>query len=274
MAGYSGYLKRRVAYTTKPTVHAVGSDHGPGEVPPQEDLFGPSVDGPQDLAGAQGDVWPVVDHTPESVYGDDRISHDGHRSTPAPMGILARMSMYAEQRRMLADHSRVNYRPDPARPYKHATQGRRFKWWPGRGSQMAGIDGPEFLVAGKNGFDYTNQPNEVYGGAGESNVGRYRLGLQQDDCGVYEDPRGLFGQEAWLNARISPTLEYHEDRTRAGNGPPSASFLPDASFVRDAFQAPSGWTLGSETAVTDYTLASGRGALDEGSDFYDGDEMR
>lgn len=272
MSTYSGYLKRRVAYETKPTVHAIGTDHGPGDVPPQDDLFGPSVDGPIDLAGHQADVWEGAEDAPMSAYGDDRISHDGGRSTPPPMGILARLSMYAEQRRMLADHSRVHYRPDPARPYRHATQGRKFLWWNGRGSQMAGIEGPDFLVAGKNGFDFTNQPNEVYS-AGDSNVGRYRLGVQQDDIGLYEDPRGLFGQEAWARAQISPTLEYHGDRTRAGDGPPSAPFLPDASFVREAFQAPSGWSLGSETAVTDYILAT-RPASDTGSDFFDGDEMR
>lgn len=272
MTTYSGYLKRRVAYETKPTVHAVGTDHGPGDVPAQDDLFGPSVEGPVDLAGFQGNVWEPSEDAPLSAYGDDPISHDGHRTPPPPMGLLARLSMYAEQRRMLADHARVQYRPDPARPYRHATQGRAFKWWPGRGSQMAGIDGPDFLVAGKNGFDFTNQPNEVYS-AGDSNVGRYRLGVQQDDIGLYEDPRGLFGQEAWARAQISPTLEYHGDRARPGAGPPSAPFLPDSSFVRAPFQVPSGWGLGSETAVTDYILAT-RPADDVGSDFYDGDEMR
>lgn len=273
MTLYTGYLKRRVAYETRPTVHAIGTDHGPGDVPPQEDLFGPSVSGPVDAAGHQADVWEPAEDAPMSAYGDDRISHDGNRSTPVPMGIMARLSMYAEQKRMVADHSRVQYWPDPARPYRHATQGRAFKWWNGRGSQMAGIEGPDFLVAGKNGFDFTNQPNEVYGSGGDSNVGRYRLGVQQDDIGLYEDPRGLFGQEAWARAQISPTLEYHGDRARAGDGPPSAPFLPDMSFVRDAFQAPSSWTLGSETAVTDYTLAT-RPAPDGGGDFFDGDEMR
>jgi hypothetical protein len=269
---YSGYLKRRVAYDKKPTVHAIGTNHGPQDVPPQDDLFGPSVEGPIDLAGHQADVWEGAEDAPMSAYGDDRISHDGGRTPPPPMGLLARLSAYAEQRRMLADHSRVHYRPDPARPYRHATQGRKFLWWNGRGSQMAGIEGPDFLVAGKNGFDFTNQPNEVYS-AGDSNVGRYRLGVQQDDFGLYEDPRGLFGQEAWARALINPTLEYHGDRRRQGNGPPSAPFLPDAAFVRDAFQLPSGWTLGSETAGTDHILAT-RPASDEGSEFYDGDEMR
>lgn len=273
MTAYSGYLKRRVAYAARPTVPGVSAEHGPGDVPPQDDLFGPSVDGPVDNSGHQQDVWEPAEDAPMSAYGDDRISHDGGRTPPPPMGILARASMYLEQRRMLADHSREHYRPDPSRIYRHATQGRRFQWWPGRGSQMAGIEGPEFLVAGKNGFDYTNQPNEVYGGGGESNVGRYRLGVQQDDIGLYEDPRGLFGQEAWLRARISPTLDYHGDRERPGEGPPSAPFLPDAAFVRDAFQLPSGWGLPSETALTDYTLAT-RPAPDSPGEFYDGDEMR
>lgn len=272
MSTYSGYLKRRVAYDNKPSVHAIGAEHGPGDVPPQDDLFGPSVDGPIDLAGHQGNVWEPAEDAPMSAYGDDRISHDGGRSTPAPMGLLARISAYAEQRRMLADHSREHYRPDPARIYRHASQGRAFRWWAGRGSQMAGIEGPEFLVAGKNGFDFTNQPNEVYS-AGDSNVGRYRLGMQQDVVGLYEDPRGLFGQEAWARAQISPTLEYHGDRARQGEGPPSAPFLPDAAFVREPFQAPSGWTLGAETAVTDYLLAT-RPAPEAGGEFFDGDEMR
>lgn len=273
MPTYSGFLKRKAFYVTKPPVHPVGAYHGPGDVPDEPDLFGPSVDGAQDIAGHQVDVWEQQEDAPHSAYGEDRISHDGEAGAPERMGLLRRISELAAQRRMIADHSRDHYRPDPARPYKHATQGRRFSWWPGRSPQLAGVDGPEFLVAGKNSFDFTNQPNEVYGSGGESNVGRYRLGLKQDNFGLYEDPRGLFGQEAWLRAQVSPTVEYHQDKPARPGGPPSAPFMPDASFITDAFQLPSAFTLGSETAVTDYTLANHPAPGDAGQ-FFDEEDMR
>lgn len=273
MAVYSGFLKQKTRYLTKPTVHAVATNHGPGDVPDEPDLFGPSVDGAQDVAGFQLNVWEDREDAPHSSYGDDRISHDGQRQAPARMGLLARASQLLAQRDMIADHSRENYRPDPARPYRHATQGRRFAWWPGRMPQLSGIDGPDFLVAGKNSFDFTNPAApDVYGAGGESNVGRYRLGLQQDDTGLYENPLGLFGQEAWLRGQLSPTVEYHQDKPSRAGGPPSANFLPDASFITDHFQFPSAFTLGSETALTDYTLANRPAG--GGGEIYDDEELR
>jgi hypothetical protein len=173
------------------------------------------------------------------------------------------------QERMMADHVPVYYVPDGIRLYQHATEGQANEWQLGRLPREAGIDVPDnakWLIVGKNGYDATNPPNEVYSGDA-ANVGRYRVGVKTNIFGLYENPIGKFGQDAMLHsftglyaslpqekAPMTDTAPYTPNSTGTAHWAPASSY-----------QTPSLFTLPSETAMTDFAVASS----DFQSDFVD-----
>jgi hypothetical protein len=196
--------------------------------------------------------------------------HDTPLQPPVPSNVHQGQANLAATARMLANHSVVEYRPDLYANYKHADEGRSIEWYPGRMPTDAGITVPDnasFLVAGKNAFDFTNQPNEVYTGD-SPNVGRYRLQANQQDFGLYRFWTKQ-GQDAWLRAYAPMQPDFPADKPRIEDAAP---YTPNSSgtttWLQNPFQTPSTFGLPGETSLTDYQQAAGApdtaGAFDDG----------
>jgi hypothetical protein len=223
---------------------------------PDPDPFDPKPEGAGQ--GAAGDVWQPQDlpvHTDWVVAGRP---HDTPLQPAVPSGVTQFQANNAATARMLDNHSRIEYRPDLYAPFKSADQGRTIDWYPGRPSQDAGITVPEnasFLVAGKNAFDYTNPPNEVYAGDAP-NVGRYRLQNNQQDFGLYRFWTKQ-GQDGLLRAYEGMQPQFPVAKERV---PDSAPYTPNSSgttrWLQNQWQVPSIFGLPSETASTDYQIAA------------------
>lgn len=266
---YTGALGRSAHFAFRPPVPGINPEH---ERPaPDPDPFSPPPEGAGQ--GVPGDVWQPVElpvHTDMVVAARP---HDTPLQPPVPSGVHQFQANNAATARMLANHSRVEYRPDTYAPYKHAEQGRAIDWYVGRGPVEAGITVPEnasYLVAGKNAFDYTNQPNEVYAGDAP-NVGRYRLQANQQDFGLYRFWTKQ-GQDGWLRAYQGLTPDFPVDKPRVED---SAPYTPNSSgtttWTLPQWQVPSLFGLPSETSMTDYQVASAPAAADTGFD--DGGRM-
>jgi hypothetical protein len=191
------------------------------------------------------------------------VSHWYNGQPAVPSGEPYGRAQQAMQERFMVDHSDTNYVPDGIRLYQHASEGQRNEFNIGRQSQFAGAtiaDGPLAALAnGHNAYDQTNAPNEVYTGD-PANVGRYRLGVKTNIFGLYDSPIGKFGQDAMLHAYTGlqaampfdkPPMEYTAPYTPNSTG--TAHWSPAA-----ANQAPSMFSLPSETAMTDYAVANYR----------------
>jgi hypothetical protein len=157
---------------------------------------------------------------------------------------------------MVANHSQVDYRPDTYPVYKHADQGRSIQFVGGRAPWQAGESVPEemaYLVMGRNAYDQTNQPNEVY----SADQGRYRLGTTITDFGVYTQNTKV-GQDAELRAYTGLTPDLIPlDKPVPENAAPYTPAVSGSSYVTPAFQIPSMFALPSETALTDFEVAKG-----------------
>lgn len=250
---YSGFLTRYAHYKWRPPVPGVSADHGPApDSTIADDPFQPEYEAP---AEREHNIWQPQDVSAQSEMVQRPISHWADLQDPVPSSVPVDVSTIAATARMIANHCRVDYRPDPSRYYKHATQGRSIEYIDGRRPQLSGVDAPEFLVAGKNSFDFTNQPNEVYQGD-SANVGRYRVGSRIDDFGRYEFSQKQ-GQDAWLRAYSGLHPQVPVDKPRV---PDSAPYTPNSSgtttWTLNSFQDPSLFSLPSETAVTDYVTAT------------------
>lgn len=266
---YSGALKRAAHFAFRPPVPGVSADHGPQpDTTVEPDPFDPQ---PQTPSGQSGDVWQPTEDTARSDLSVQPISHWANLRAPLPMNVRQEYVHTAAQERIIANHSVVDYRMDPSRYYKNATQGRSIEFIDGPAPQLAGIDGPEFLVAGQNSFDYTNQPNEVYAGD-SSNVGRYRLGKTQNDFGMYTFWTKQ-GQDAELRAYTGLHPQVPVDKPRV---PDSAPYTPNSSgtttWIQTSFNVPTMFTAPSETSFTDFSVASGD-VIDAGGEFSEGDRL-
>jgi hypothetical protein len=155
----------------------------------------------------------------------------------------------------------VNYVPDSIRLYLHATEGQANQFIVGRMPQNAGEDpgaSLQYLVAGRNSYDATNKPNEVYEGD-PANVGRYRLGVKTNVWGLYDTPLGKFGQDAQLHSYTGLHPQFPVDKPSMQD---TAPYTPNSTgtdhWLPAAFaQIPSMFSLPSETVMTDATVASG-----------------
>lgn len=266
---YSGALKRSAHFAFRPPVPGVSDDHGPQpDTTIEPDPFAPE---PSTPANQAGDAWQPQDISSHSAMTQRPISHWADLQPPLPLNVESRYVGTVATERMIANHSVVDYRPDTSRYYKNATEGRSIEYIDGRHPQLEGVDGPEFLVAGKNSFDYTNQPNEVYQGD-SANVGRYRLGKLVNDFGMYQFWTKQ-GQDADLRAYTGLHPQVPVDKPRV---PDSAPYTPNSSgtttWLQTSFNVPTMFNLPSETSVTDYSVASGD-FIDGGSEFGEGDRL-
>jgi hypothetical protein len=261
---YSGALVRSAHYSFRPPVPGINPEH---EHPaPDPDPFSPPPEGAG--TGARGDVWQPGDLPVHTDMVVAQRLHDTPLQPPVPSNVHQDQANLATTARMLANHGVVEYRPDKYAPYKHADQGRDIDWYTGRPSRDAGITVPDnasFLVAGKNAFDFTNQPNEVYTGDAP-NVGRYRLQANQQDFGLYRFWTKQ-GQDGWLRAYAGLQPDFPVDKPRV---PDSAPYTPNSSgtttWLQSQWQVPSIFGLPSETASTDYQIAAAQAEASGGFD--------
>jgi hypothetical protein len=249
---YSGSLMRAAHFAFRPPVPGVNPEH---EHPnPDPDPFSPPP--PADPNGVQGDVFQPEDISAHTEMRQDVIDHWGHLQAPVPSSVPREVAGIAATTRMLANHGQVLYRPDTYAPYKHANQGRSITFTDGRLPWQAGESVPEdmaYLVMGKNAYDQTQQPNEVY----SADQGRYRMGVGITDFGLYESFQKV-GQDAELRAYTGLTPDLNPiDKPVVQNPAPYTPATAGASYVTPAFQVPSMFALPTETALTDYQATTG-----------------
>lgn len=271
MAAYSGALTRSAHYAFRPPVPGVDPRHEHPD--PQPDPFSPQPDTPP---AQTGDVWQPEQVSAHTEMQDQTIHHWGAGiQQPVPSNVDSEQRDIAAQLRMLAAHAVELFRPDTYVPYRHATQGHHIQYVDGRPPVNAGqsvSDDMAYLVMGRNSYDQTNAPTEVYS-AGDSNVGRYRLGVNIEDWGLYDNPVGKYGQDAQLRAYEGMTPQFPVDKPAVADAAP---YTPPSSgtttWTLPHFQVPSMFTLPTETALTDYEVAT-QPPAPAPSEFSDGGRM-
>lgn len=258
-APYSGNAVRSAHFAVRPSVPGVNRDHFTPD--PEPDPFNPQPTPPPDQAGS----ILTGDQSEAEMSGQPNLAsqpiHHWYAGQPSvPSGVPYGRAQQAMQERMMEDHSETNTVPDSVRLHKHATQGLAYQWLIGRPPQNAGVSPGtdlEYLVAGRNSYDATNEPNEVYAGDAP-NVGRYRLGVKTTEFGLYDSPLGKFGQDAQLHpfTGLSPALPQAKPQPAATN-PRNAPSSGTAHWLPAPFaQIPSRFGLPSETALSDFATVS------------------
>jgi hypothetical protein len=266
---YSGYLGRAAHFAMRPPAPGVAADHGPQAANEPEDIFQPQPDTPD----AQSiDIWQPQSSPPQGPIPFQPIAHWTDLAPPVPSNINSWSSGQTATERMLANHSIESPHLDQYPLYHHGDEGESIEWDEGRGSMESGetiTEDMQYLVAGRNAYDYTNQPNEVYS-AETSGGGRYRLGLNTQRFGIYPFWT-LQGQEPMMRAYTGLVPWMPVDKPRVAD---SAPYTPNSSgtttWEQPAFRTPSMFTLPAETSVTDYEITQS-GGLGAGtpSDFVD-----
>lgn len=268
MGAYTGYLTRKGHYSLPGDVApGVNADHTKPD--PEPDIFDPK---PADPGTATGDVWnPSEDHF-TSPNAPERVAH-WFNGTPA---VPSSMSSYGAgqqlmQDRMMDDHCVSHYQADSVRLYQHASEGVSIDYELGRAPQHSGEtvgESENYLMMGRNSYDATNQPNEVY----SADQQRYRLGTRIAMFGLYESPLGKFGQDASLRAYTGLTPQFPAVKTQMTQD--AAPYTPNSSgtatWVLPSFNVPRLFGLQSETSMTDYTMASQDAAVSSDFDNTDG----
>jgi hypothetical protein len=257
---YSGAAVRAARFDWRPPVPGVNNDHTTPD--PEPDLFNPAPDLDPRARAEQGLTNPP-DEPHQSNYpnlAETPVSHVYNTPPPAQFGYAYGDAQQHMQDRLVAVHAVQHYVPDTIRLYQHATEGVAINDWVGRPPREAGatVDGQmAFLANGKNGYDQTNQPNEVYVGD-DANVGRYRLGRNYKYFGLYDTPTGKFGQDALLHAYTGLYPAQPFDKPPMTN---TAPYTPNSTGTAHwipavTWQQPRIFSLPSETAVTDYSAAN------------------
>lgn len=269
---YSGYATRHTGrYSARPSVPGVNPDHFKPD--PEPDPFSPRPATPENQGGTvlTGERNFLGSGHDQPSLAAQPIHHwyGGQPSVPSNVETASRMQAMAE--RMMLDHSDTNYVPDGIRSYRHATEGQQRDFVIGRMPWVAGQslpDGVQYLANGKNAYDQTNQPNEVYAGDA-ANVGRYRLGVKTVNFGLYDRPLGKFGQEAMLRAYepLHPALPQDKPQMTG-----TAPYTPNSTgrarwWPAPPSQTPSTFSLPSDTQMTDY--AALKGAAGGSPDFFE-----
>lgn len=274
MAGaYSGALVRAAHYAQRPPPPGLAQNHFTGATS-NPDIFDPDIDTPDKQTGT---VWQSASdfaiQSNQPNLAQVPVSHWYNGQLPVPTSVPYEVAQQTMQDRMMVDHEDSNYVPDSVRLYQHASEGMVVDWHVGRTSQNAGVDpGDEldYLVAGTNSYDFTNQPNEVYTGD-PANVGRYRLGMDQNIFGLYEYPIGKFGQDAIVHAYTGLTPALPSGKPAMADTSP---YTPNSTGTAhwqpaQSNQVPSNFALPSETVMTDYATVANPGY----SDFIDSERL-
>ena len=255
---YSGTAVRNAHYSSRPALPGVNPDHTHPN--PEPDPFNPQPVTPPNQSGDVFDVEEFANPSNQPNLAQVPVTHWYAGQPAVPSGEPLGRAQLALQARMMVDHMDTNYVPDSIRLYQNFSEGQENDFVIGRPPQEGGIslpDNAQFLANGKNSFDQTNQPNEVYGGD-PANVGRYRLGVKTVIWGLYQNPLGKFGQEATLRAYtgLVPALPAAKPQMQG-----TAPYTPNSQGV--AFSPPAGaamqpslFGLPSETAMTDFAVAS------------------
>lgn len=249
---YTGALGRSAHFAFRPPVPGVNPEHERPD--PDPDPFSPA---PENVQSQPGDVFQPEDYSVHTEMQQRPVDHWAFLQAPVPSNVHTELSGIAATARMIVNHAQVDYRPDQYPVYRHGDQGRSIEYERGREPWQAGESVPDdmaYLVMGRNAYDATNAPNEVYGGDA-TNVGRYRLGATISDFAHYL-PFQKIGQDAELRAYTGLQPEFPVDKPRVED---SAPYTPNSSgtanFLTPAFQIPSMFGLPSETAMTDYEAA-------------------
>lgn len=268
MTAYTGYLVRMAHFAT-------ANDVAPGPNPehlhpaPDPDPFNPQ---PSTPANQAGDVWMPAEVGFASDMQVQPFSHWFNGQLAVPSNVPYGVGQQAMQERMVVDHGQTNFRPDTIRLYVHATEGQHNEFVKGRAPQNAGVTLPDnaaYLGNGKNSYDQTNVPNEVY----SQEEGRYRLGYKTVNYGLYENPIGKFGQDAQLRAYTGLTPIVPVEKPAVANPAPyTPSSSGTTTWTMPQWQTPSMFGLPSETASTDYALSVETPPANLG-DFSDGERL-
>lgn len=269
---YSGFAIQAAHFDFRPPPPGLATDHTTGQVEP--DPFNPTPDTP---AGQEGTIWQDLQDDEAGQSGQPNlaavpVSHWYPGQAAVPSGVPYGTAQQAMQERMMADHSVVNYVHDSIRLYQHASEGQANEFTAGRPPIARGSTLPtdvQFLANGRNSFDQVNQPNEVYGSGGESNVGNYRLGVKTNVWGLYESPLGKFGQDALLHAYTGLTAQFPAERNQMNQI--AAPYTPNSSGANGYWKPASSWQdvsmfgVPSETAITDFSTQAAN--FDNSGDF-------
>jgi hypothetical protein len=252
---YSGALQRKAHFAFRPPVAEVD----PGHLHAHEtgDPFDPK---PPAVDGQGGTVWADVEFTDPTEMVQRDFSHwSAVPSAPLPSDLHSAIANKAEAQRIIDNHMVQDFRPDTwtTIPYRNAGMGVALPYLEGRDPVQEAetiAEDLQYLVAGKNSFDFTNQPNEVYGGDPGSSGGRRRLGWWTPRFGIYEFWTQQ-GQTADLRAYTGLSPAFPVDKPAVENAAP---YTPNSSgtttWVQPSYQDPSQFTLPSETLVTEYTV--------------------
>lgn len=263
---YTGAAMRQAHFAHRPPVPGINPEHEKPD--PDPDPFQPE---PQNVQPAPYDVFQPEDISVHTEMQQRPFDHWAHLQAPVPSSVPGEVAGIAATARMLANHSQVDYRPDQYPVYRHADQGRSIDFIGGRAPWQAGEAVPEemaYLVMGRNAYDQTQQPNEVY----SADAGRYRLQTAIVDFGQYEFSQKQ-GQDAELRAYTGLHPELPVDKPQPTNTAPyTPSSVGTANFLTPAFQIPSMFGTPSETALTDYEASSTTGYWDGGGGFLEEDQ--
>lgn len=264
---YSGALNRAAHFAFRPPVPGINPEHEHPD--PDPDPFQPV---PQGVQAAPYDMYQGEDVSVHTELQARPFSHWGNLQAPVPSSVPREVAGIAATTRMLANHGQVDFRPDTYPTYKHADQGLSIEYIGGRAPAIAGESVPDemsYLVAGKNAYDFTNQPNEVY----SADQGRYRLGTDIREFGRYAFWT-LQGQDALLRAYTGLEPAMPVDKPRVEN---SAPYTPNSAgtttWTTPAFQIPSMFSLPSETAGTDFEAAETTDYWAANAQFQEGDSF-
>lgn len=254
---YTGAIGR-AHYSSKPAAPGIDPEHFSQDQ--DVDLFNPTYAPPPNQTG---DAWLDREDPSQSGWpnlAQVPVSHVYNSPPQVRSGLPYAVAQTEMNDRMVEVHAAVNYVPDTDQLYKHAGQGIEIDNWVARGPQNAGVDpgaALEYLVAGQNSYDFTNQPNEVYTGD-DANVGRYRLGRTLQRFGIYSNTLGKFGQDALLRAYTG--LEPQTPVTKSqvfGTAPYTPNSTGTAlTPVGPLAQDPSTFGLPSETSMTDFAITA------------------
>lgn len=261
---YSGQVVRQNAAAHYPRfVPVAGVD--PSHLKPSdgEDIFTPEY-GDGKMPEHAVDVWQGVEVSPQTGTPPEPISHWTRLRNPLPMNVPSAVGATEVTGRMVDNHSIVRYDADLYPQYKHAGETISIEYISGREPWTAGETGGSagYLLNGTNAYDQTNEPNpDVY--QGESNVGRYRLGMNIHQFASY-DQNGKYGQEEMVRAYSGLTPAFPVTKPRLDDyAPYTAPSSGTDTWIQNPFQAVSNFALPSETSMSDSELA-GSGFSDEG----------
>lgn len=254
---YTGALSQLAHFPRYTSVAGVSGGHIQPESTP--DPFSPA---PPPVQQTTADVWQPEDPSTYTEMMVKPVTHWAGLQEPVPSNIEGPDEDLAATARMLANHSVVEYRPNTYPTYKHATQGLTIAYVDGRRPVQPST---EAFLMGRNSYDATNAPSEVYGGD------RYRVGTEIERFGHY-DYWTKQGQDGWLRAYTGLNPQFPVDKPRVED---SAPYTPNSAgtttWVQNQWQDPSSFALPSESSISDFQLASAAPAV-QGS-FDDGGRM-